>query len=201
MKALTLHQPYASAIALGLKTIETRGYRTHHRGPIAIHAASYMRPEYMSVIRDMPEADAAAFVAAGYEVGGKPSLIKLPQACIVAIAAVVEVRPVESLLVHGDADDQEQYWGNYAPGRWGWILSDIRRLATPIPTRGFQGLWNWEPPADLQFVSDSVPSVSELRVASVTQSDSAASAPKRAGLLTACRLPRHINRPPFATSN
>lgn len=38
MKALTLHQPWASLIAFGVKTIETRGWKTTYRGPLAIHA-------------------------------------------------------------------------------------------------------------------------------------------------------------------
>lgn len=37
-KALTLHQPWASLIALGVKTIETRSWSTKYRGPLAIHA-------------------------------------------------------------------------------------------------------------------------------------------------------------------
>jgi activating signal cointegrator 1 len=40
MKALTLHQPYATLIALGIKTIETRSWRTKYRGPLAIHASA-----------------------------------------------------------------------------------------------------------------------------------------------------------------
>ncbi len=39
MKALTLWQPWASLIALGVKTIETRSWSTDYRGPLAIHAA------------------------------------------------------------------------------------------------------------------------------------------------------------------
>lgn len=38
MKALTLHQPWATLVALDVKTIETRSWATKHRGPIAIHA-------------------------------------------------------------------------------------------------------------------------------------------------------------------
>ena len=45
MKALTLHQPYASAIALGLKHFETRAWKTTYRGPVAIHAAQCV-PKY-----------------------------------------------------------------------------------------------------------------------------------------------------------
>ena len=38
-KVLTLHQPWASLVALGVKTIETRSWSTQYRGPLAIHAA------------------------------------------------------------------------------------------------------------------------------------------------------------------
>jgi hypothetical protein len=31
------------------------------------------------------------------------------------------------------------------PGRYAWILEDIKPLPEPIPARGAQGLWNWEP--------------------------------------------------------
>ena len=38
MKAITLRQPWATLVAEGIKTIETRSFRTKHRGHIAIHA-------------------------------------------------------------------------------------------------------------------------------------------------------------------
>lgn len=41
MKALTLWQPWASLVALGVKTIETRSWSTSHRGPLAIHASKH----------------------------------------------------------------------------------------------------------------------------------------------------------------
>ncbi len=40
MRVLTLHQPWATLVAIGAKTIETRGQRTDVRGRIAIHAAA-----------------------------------------------------------------------------------------------------------------------------------------------------------------
>ena len=39
MKTLSLHQPWAQAISLGIKKHETRGWKTDYRGPLAIHAA------------------------------------------------------------------------------------------------------------------------------------------------------------------
>jgi hypothetical protein len=35
---LTVKQPYAAALVLGLKTIETRSWMTYHRGPLLVHA-------------------------------------------------------------------------------------------------------------------------------------------------------------------
>ncbi|MGB3208679.1 MAG: ASCH domain-containing protein [Crinalium sp.] len=39
MKAITLHQPWASLIILNLKQFETRNWATNHRGELAIHVA------------------------------------------------------------------------------------------------------------------------------------------------------------------
>lgn len=39
MKLITLWQPWASLMAAGVKTIETRGWSTDYRGPLVIHAA------------------------------------------------------------------------------------------------------------------------------------------------------------------
>jgi activating signal cointegrator 1 len=39
IKAISLHQPWASLIARGYKKYETRSWPTSYRGPIAIHAA------------------------------------------------------------------------------------------------------------------------------------------------------------------
>jgi hypothetical protein len=38
VKAITLQQPWASLIALGAKSVETRSWSTAYRGPLAIHA-------------------------------------------------------------------------------------------------------------------------------------------------------------------
>ena len=56
MKVLTLHQPYASLIASGLKTVETRGWSTKYRGSLAVHAAARRVPTYVhhDVNADLP---------------------------------------------------------------------------------------------------------------------------------------------------
>ena len=39
--------------------------------------------------------------------------------------------------------------GNFAPGRFAWQLTNIVRLATPVPARGFQKVWNFIPSAEV----------------------------------------------------
>ena len=77
----------------------------------------------------------------------------LPRGAIVAVAELVSVIPTEILNRQGswiiDTDtwsmtDQERAFGDYTPGRYAWLLADVQPLATPIPTKGALGLWNWE---------------------------------------------------------
>lgn len=42
-----------------------------------------------------------------------------------------------------EVTDQVPY-GDFAPGRYGWVLSNIRAVG-PIMTKGHQGLWEWKP--------------------------------------------------------
>lgn len=39
MRALSIRQPWAALIALGIKDVENRPWRTSHRGPLVIHAS------------------------------------------------------------------------------------------------------------------------------------------------------------------
>lgn len=55
--AITLHQPYASAIARGYKVLETRDWMPQYRGPLVIHAGKTLdttvlaRPDLMEFFR------------------------------------------------------------------------------------------------------------------------------------------------------
>lgn len=63
MRALSLHQPHASAIELDLKKYETRGWSCDYRGPLVIHAAKqrfnykdYRNDYFFEVSRRLKEA-------------------------------------------------------------------------------------------------------------------------------------------------
>jgi hypothetical protein len=39
-------------------------------------------------------------------------------------------------------EDQRPY-GDFAVGRWAWLLADIKPVDPPVPAKGKQGLWEW----------------------------------------------------------
>ncbi len=153
MKAITLTQPWATLVALGAKRIETRSWSTRYRGPLAIHAGAGLGPVggaqgLMELCRSEPFR--ATLLAAGML--GTP---ELPRGAIVATCELVEIYQIpdhtpltgfyaDDSSRRWDLTDQERAFGDYAPGRYAWLLADVKPLATPIPAKGALGLWNWE---------------------------------------------------------
>lgn len=138
MKALSLWQPWASAIALGHKRIETRHWTTGYRGLIAIHAAKRWTVEERE------------FAASEHALGRLPQ--RLPLGAVVAIALLTDIRRTEDLeLIIGPI---EKLYGNYAPRRFGWMLEDIRPLSEPFPCLGRQGLFEVDLPDPIIVSSD-----------------------------------------------
>lgn len=143
MKALTLTQPWASAVALGYKHIETRSWRSSYRGPLLIHAAKGFPP------------DARQFAAVELALGR--GLNPAPLSAIVAVAKLVAISPAEEVALElGIEGGLERHYGDYSPGRWAWMLEDIRTLDEPIPCRGALGLWTPTPDV-LQAVERAMP--------------------------------------------
>lgn len=57
-----------------------------------------------------------------------------------AVCRLVDVRPSSELELTISA--VERIYGNYSPGRFGWILEDVRALPEPIPCKGAQGFFD-----------------------------------------------------------
>jgi hypothetical protein len=148
MKAISLWQPWATAVALGSKRIETRHWPTKYRGPLAIHAAKRQnRAELLEVQRS------DVWMAALHEAfNGEIRFVweVLPFGAIVATCELVDCRLTGAFTV-SELDRArradlggwtERQMGNFAPGRYGWELNKVQPLAEPIPYRGLQGLFN-----------------------------------------------------------
>lgn len=159
MKALSVWQPHASLIALRSKKIETRGWYTNYRGPLVIHAAK----TFPKFARDLCGDDPFTFELVK---GGYMGPDTLPLGAVVAYGNLAECCLIKEdglyRLIPGLKDppkwfeplpaEPEISFGDYTPGRFAWILEEVQMLPEPIPAKGHQGLWNWEPPEGVQLV-------------------------------------------------
>lgn len=156
-KALTLTPPWGTLIAIGAKKIETRDWPTQHRGPLLIHQGTNLKP--IGGIHELSrlcarEPFCSVLEAAGYNNHRMPAW-GLPMGKIVAVCeliGIIKTRSFEDSATqyYGYPEygwtltDTERAFGNYSPGRYAWLLADIRALPTPIAARGLPGLWDWE---------------------------------------------------------
>ena len=125
MKALTLHQPWASLIAVGAKTTETRSWKAPHSlwgELLAIHAGK-------KEDRDFRETDCDVV----HFLGADPT----PKGSVVAIARLKDCIPTQQSW----PGTLEAHFGDYSFGRWAWRLADVQPLAQPVVMTGQQGLW------------------------------------------------------------
>ena len=146
MKALTLHQPWASLIALGFKTYETRSWGTDYRGPLAIHAAkaihNYAREYYEDEIQKY------------FRVYLPSDLREWPKGEVVCVVSLTDCIPTSDkmektpLPTKDPADpcntiDQRRF-GDFHEGRFAWKLENINMQHKLVGHRvlGCQKLWD-----------------------------------------------------------
>lgn len=124
-KAISLWQPWASLMALGLKKIETRPWSTKYRGPILIHAAKKRVADPNGYVFD-------AIRNAGLEISS------LPRGCLLCRVRLIDCRRIE---IDDRIEIPEQFFGDYTPGRYMWITDHLQGFE-PIPWTGRQRIFN-----------------------------------------------------------
>jgi hypothetical protein len=121
MKALTIDPLWAWAIVAGIKTVENRSWRTHHRGPLAIHTA-----------RRTPAArEAKAREHLGAMGVVCPTRDELDEQGL----RTRHRRSGRLCDARGPADDALRQRAILL------VTDDSRRLDRPVPCRGREGLW------------------------------------------------------------
>ncbi|MEU5547186.1 hypothetical protein AB0G85_33220 [Streptomyces sioyaensis] len=121
MRALTIRQPWASAIAYAGKTIENRVQRWSYRGPLLIHAGA-------AIDRAAKKHPPMAAVLRG---------LQLEQRAVIAVARIADCHPDDGACTP---------WS--VPGHFHYVLAAVTPLPLPVPhERGALGLW--VPSADL----------------------------------------------------
>ena len=157
MYAITLHQPWATLIALGIKTVETRSWPALERllgQTFAIHAAKRVvrRPgdHIEQKLRDRLGEEWSRAIPAG---------AVLATVTLAGMARVEYVDPMTGHAVH-DVDTEAgcaagtgrtpiDPWGDFSAGRWLWFLDDVEVLPEPVPAVGRQGFWRWVENSDV----------------------------------------------------
>lgn len=129
MRALSIQQPWAAAIACGPKRVENRTWTAPPRiigQTVALHASK--GPDW--------DAPARAWTAAGLTPyrWGDPRRAWTASLVLGAIVALAEVDEC-----HFGCWPACSEWA--AAGQYHWQLANIRPLAEPVPCRGALGLW------------------------------------------------------------
>jgi hypothetical protein len=122
LKALSIKQPWAWLIVNGHKDIENRDWRTHFRGPVAIHAG-----------KKMDEAAYASLIRSSHAVTGEPFDVAAPvthhQGGIVGVAEIV--------------DCVERSGSSWFVGPYGFVIRNARPVPF-IPVKGALGFFDWQ---------------------------------------------------------
>ena len=130
MKVLSLTEPYATFIKTGVKTIETRSWKTNYRGKIYIHASSTKIPkEYKNNLELMSLVD----------------IDNLNYGNIVCSCELVDCIEMTDEFIDKikNTRKNEYLTGVYSKGRYAWILKNVIVLDKPIKVKGHLGIWTY----------------------------------------------------------
>ena len=144
MRAISLWQPHAQAVALGIKEWETRHWSTNYRGPLAIcstvkpfrlkdYEESYFRETWKRL-------QAAGLNDCGLQYGYLLAVVELT-ACI------------RTEALDGELSEDARFWGDFAPGRYAWKLENIERAWPAVRVRGRQNFFNVKEPTHTMRVT------------------------------------------------
>ena len=117
MKAITIWEPYASAIAKGIKKFETRSWKTNYRGTIAIHASlKKINNKHLILAKQCKIED-------------------LKYGTIVAIAEITDCIFMTKQFISTQTPLERQL-GNWTEGNYAWKLENIRVVNSTLLIRG-----------------------------------------------------------------
>lgn len=135
-RAITLTQPWATLMATGHKRNETRGWPTHYRGWVAIHAAKGFPRECQLLCRQAPFTMALSDV--GFKLGSA-----LPIGVLVGVVEIVGCVRTEDVA---GLTAKERALGDYSAGRYAFLTRGARQTKHPVPMKGALSIWRLPAP-------------------------------------------------------
>jgi hypothetical protein len=122
VRAISIKQPWAWAVARGHRKISSQMMSTAYRGPLLVHAAMRV---------DLGSCHSPLLRAAGWDPQD-------PLATLGTVIAVAELADICTAEVEGTRCD----CGPWAePGTYHWRLTEVRALPRPMVSLGWLGLW------------------------------------------------------------
>lgn len=152
MRALTVRQPWATAIVRMGKDVENRSRNIagSYRGPVAIHAGSAAtgrrgsRTTFEGV--GEVERDASGLLLRSKEIAWP---YRLPVGLIIGVVDLVDAHPADG---HCSTRAQNPDWPT--DPMWHLVLANPRALSSPIPYAGRLGLWTLPDDVEEQIRGD-----------------------------------------------
>jgi hypothetical protein len=159
VRGITLTPPWGTLIAVAArfpnlgKQIETRSWpipAALREQPLAIHQAKGLA--HLKTEEALAKLCASSPFREALSAVGITSAAQLPRGQIVAVATPIDCVGTLALsrsLFWGTPQgrtwpqitEPERSFGNYALGRYAWLLDQISALALPVNCKGAQGLW------------------------------------------------------------
>ncbi len=144
IKALSLWEPWASLMATGAKTIETRSWSTSYRGPLLICASQRRNKTQLNDLLEDPDFQNGL---AGLCPRWPVTFNDLNFGHAVAVVDLSNVVPTSSMVL---AQDEEAF-GDFSNNRFGWCTRNLRRIK-PFPIKGKQGLFDVDLPRGVELL-------------------------------------------------
>lgn len=136
MKALSLLQPLALLVVIGVKKIETRLWSTPYRGPLLIHASKNKAGVILA--NDLPFKKYMN------------DFNKLPFGYIIGKVTLTDVIRIRTGLLSYASDEtlnkltmKEKNLSDYSPGCYAWLFKDLIIFKTLVAARGALSLWEF----------------------------------------------------------
>ncbi|WP_342088032.1 ASCH domain-containing protein [Dyadobacter sp. OTU695] len=136
MKAISVQQPWAGLLVLGIKKCETRSWNTKFRGKIAIHASAKMPKEGEALLKELCELLPDTFFK-----GSRAYNMCTVLGCVLGRVQVEDCRSTNDMK---PVNAGEKMLGDFSANRYYWWCINPEAYLTPIPAVGQLSIWEWE---------------------------------------------------------
>lgn len=133
LKVLTVQQPWATLLALGLKQFETRTWKTSHRGPLLIHASKAWGPRNRVAWENAQGHFESRLFQCGYAV--REDFVFGRALAMVELVGCEQMGEEELRWV----DPIERSLGYWTPGNYAWEIKTLGLGFVQGPVMEFSG--------------------------------------------------------------